>query len=157
MWLALDPWGVDAAAGPLRFATRSHRAKRQLPSLRKLPLAQRVASVRHLQDADMEAAVGSVVLFCVDIIGSCLILSTAYQGWNITSSLSPGEFQLGSSATESPSLMAGDASMHLGWTFHTAAGNSAATPRCALAISFFVDGADRVLVYKTKHSCGQIK
>jgi ectoine hydroxylase-related dioxygenase (phytanoyl-CoA dioxygenase family) len=53
--------------------------------------------------------------------------------------------------------MAGDASMHLGWTFHTAAGNSAATPRCALAISFFVDGADRVLVCKAKHSCGQIK
>eukprot|EP01049_Picozoa_sp_SAG25_P012423 SAG25_NODE_1679_length_2565_cov_9.076237_3_plen_108_part_00 len=52
--------------------------------------------------------------------------------------------------------MAGDASMHLGWTFHTAAGNSAATPRCALAISFFVDGADRVLVCKAKHSCGQI-
>ena len=44
IWLSLDPYGVSSEQGPLIFATGSHKSK-QKPSLRKLPLDQRVAAV----------------------------------------------------------------------------------------------------------------
>ena len=41
-------------------------------------------------------------------------------------------------------LALGDASWHHGWTLHCAPPNALATPRRALAASFFVDGAPRL-------------
>lgn len=54
IWLALSE--VPASAGPLIFASRSHLPSVPLPSLRDLPLVQRLAHMAPWTDADIEAA-----------------------------------------------------------------------------------------------------
>ena len=51
VWLALS--AVPAEAGPLRFASGSHLPGVPLPSLRDVPLAQRLARMALWDDADM--------------------------------------------------------------------------------------------------------
>ena len=118
VWLALDPWPIGVGGGALTFASGSHRAK-QPPSLRKIPLAQRVQSMRHMSDADITAA-----------------------GWNISTDLRPGFTFTPKAAKLRPddAMLGGDASVHLGWTYHRAGTNMGSTPRCAIAISYFADG-----------------
>ena len=123
LWLSLDPWGVGVEDGALLFATGSHKAK-ALPSLRKLPRQQRVAAVSLLSDADIS------------------------QHWTIAGgdgALPAASFAFhaaeGGGEGGARRMQAGDASAHLGWTYHRAQPNTGSHARCALAVTFFADGA----------------
>jgi ectoine hydroxylase-related dioxygenase (phytanoyl-CoA dioxygenase family) len=104
IWLSLDDWGASSGSGALVFATGSHKSS-SLPSLRKLPLQQRVAAVGHLSDAEISshwnlAGVDGVPApaFSMQVSGGAGTAMEDYDG----------------------KLAGGDASVHLGWTFHRA-------------------------------------
>lgn len=122
IWLALDPWGARSEQGSLVFAAKSHRSKKP-PSLRKLPLSERILSMRSWTDQDMKDA-----------------------GWRLSGTAFQPTFRYkhndaAAAGFEQGMMGPGDASIHLGWTFHRAAPNLAKLPRCALAVTYFADGA----------------
>jgi hypothetical protein len=97
-------------------------------------MGSRVASMRHLTDADISSA-----------------------GWNISTNLQPDYYMQRAGAGPPPighmphpressaaltltTMGAGDASLHLGWTMHRAGINGGDKPRCGFAVSFFADG-----------------
>lgn len=104
IWLSLDEWGASANTGALVFATGSHKSSSR-PSLRKLPLQQRVASVTHLTDEDIAADWKLAGVDAVPVPAFSLLPEETVRAINGNSN---GE------------LDAGDASIHLGWTFHRA-------------------------------------
>ena len=111
LWLSLDPWGLGVEDGALLFATGSHKAK-ALPSLRKLPRQQRVAAVSLLSDADIS------------------------QHWTIAGgdgALPAASFTFhaaeGGGEGGARRMQAGDASAHLGWTYHRAQPNTGSHAR----------------------------
>lgn len=104
IWLSLDEWGASVDTGALVFATGSHKASSR-PSLRKLPLQQRVASVAHLSDEDIAAD--------WKLAGVDAVPTPAF-------SLLPEETAATVNLEGEQQLFAGDASVHLGWTFHRA-------------------------------------
>ena len=102
IWLSLDEWGASVDTGALVFATGSHKSSSR-PSLRKLPLQQRVASVTHLSDEDIDAD--------WKLSGVDAVPAPAFSLLPDETAAINGNEQL---------LDAGDASIHLGWTFHRA-------------------------------------
>ena len=101
VWVALSD--VSPSDGTLMFANGSHLGNpNDGVTARGLPLANRVASVRHHTDDDL-----------------------ASRGYTIV---------------PPRALRAGDATAHLGWTFHRAPPNTGRRSRPALAVTFYADG-----------------
>ena len=83
----------------------------EMLGVRGLPLAQRVANVRRLSDADVRARYN------------------VSEGWATESE-----------AGNIVALKAGDATAHLSWTLHTAPPNTGNVTRRAVSVSYFCDG-----------------
>ena len=102
VWIALSD--VPAAVGSLRFATGSHLPGVPIPSLRDVPLVERLVKMSNWSDADVERMTGLPL-------------------------------------TDALAMSAGDATMHLGWTLHSALPNTSPDLRVAIALQYVADGA----------------
>lgn len=68
-------------------------------------------------------------------------------------SSSEAERATGLMVSKPEAMQAGDATIHLGWTLHTAAANTAARDRTVVAVTYFADGArvDPALLEQVPH------
>jgi len=109
--------GGKGGKGGKRRRWWEKRSAADMLGVRGLPLAQRVANVRHLQDDEVRAR------------------------YNVSDEDGGGGGGGGGGAAcVAPALAAGDATAHLSWTLHKARPNLGSAPRAALSISYFCDG-----------------